>query len=145
MASLKISELPTTTGTLPDDLVMVVQNSLNKQIKVQDLFGNIPSTAGIGSLLKFNGTPEVISTGALSIATSVSHINLTGNNTLSLGVGSTGQIKILVATTSSGSFSNTINANIHHTSITFSKIGDSATLMYTGGKWAMIGGTAIVI
>lgn len=145
MASLKITELPTTSAALPDDILMSVQNTLNKQITVQNLFGNIPSQLGIGTVLKFNGTPEIVTSGQISLASSITHLNLQGNSVISLGVGTNGQIKIIVAVTEIGTSTATISANIFHTSIIFDNVGDTATLLYTGGSWVMIGGTATVI
>ena len=64
---------------------------------------------------------------------------------LQLPQGTTGQIKYVVLTTSSGG-TYTINAaNVAgNANIRFDNVGDAAQLMYTANKWFVVGGTANV-
>lgn len=142
--SSKVSDLPIASNTTPSDVLYLVQGSVDKQLSILNLFANLSTPLGAG-VLSFPQTPEIITSGAVSLTIPVSQLSLNGNTTITLANGTPQQIKILVATATAGSSSATINANIFNTSITFSKAGDTAMLMYTGTAWAFIGGTARVI
>lgn len=142
--SLKISEFPAATSILGTDLLNIVQNYLNKKITVSDFFSNIPVALGTSKYLKFTGTPEIVTNGVISNQTPISHLDLAnvGNSVLSLAAGEEGQVKVLVAISNGTSV---LSTGIRHTSITFSHIGATATMVFTGGLWTVIGGTCTVV
>jgi len=57
-----------------------------------------------------------------------------------------GQIKVILTTAASGGTYYINRANIAgNANVQFDSIGDTATLMYQGDDWYMIGGTANVV
>lgn len=143
MAAKKLSELPVSTGAQPLDTVVMIQNAQDKKITVKDLFGGIHTPLVTDSTVTLSGTPETVTSGAISLTTSISHLSLNNTNTITLGAGVQGQIKILIATSAFGTPVTTLSANILQ-AVIFTKVGHSAILIYSGGTWACIGGTAAV-
>lgn len=87
---------------------------------------------------------DVVSGDTASLAKTTSMFSTTGSAaTLSLPVGSEGQIKVLAMEAASGNMVVTVfNAGWKATgngSLTFSQIGQTATLLFTNGKWYVIG------
>lgn len=145
MATKKITELPSATSIGPTDLLMVVQNQQNKKIPIADFFSSIPVPLNSDNQLLITGVPEAITSGALDSTVQETHLTLNGTNTASLGAGTEGQTKFIIAISTVNPSSTSIIGNIHHTQIIFNKIGDSAFMKYINGKWAFFGGTATVV
>lgn len=139
--SSKVTDLTPASSVGASDLLYLIQNSEDLSLSIQTLFSNIPVPVGMSNVLNFPGTIETVNAGALSLTSTVSHLSLNGNTSITLGAGSPQQIKIIVATATAGSSSATISANVYR-SITFHNVGDSAMLIYTGAGWAFLGGTA---
>jgi len=141
----KISELLSATTLIATDMMVLVQNSQTKKVTIDKLFSSgIPVPVNVKNKLHFGSTPEIVISGAVSLEIPVTHLHIAGNSTITLADGLQQQVKILVATVKTvGAI--VLSSNIAHTSITFDKVGSSATLMFTGGDWVFIGGTATVI
>ena len=98
--------------------------------------------------LSFSTNDTRAGAGAIGVTTPVTFLtNSSGANALTIGNGTNGQIKILVATNiAGGSMTFTSQSNVQlpngGTILTFDNTGDSATLMYVNSKWHMIAGSA---
>jgi hypothetical protein len=82
----------------------------------------------------------------VSVAKTVTILSNPGaSGTLTIGTGSTGQIKIIVMTANTGSRTLTLDdSDLGHDTVAFNNAGDTSTLIYIGSKWWQIGGTATV-
>ena len=98
--------------------------------------------------LSFSTNDTRAGAGAIGVTTPVTFLtNSSGASALTIANGTTGQIKILVATSiTGGSLKFTSQSNVQlpngGTILTFDNTGDSATLMYVNSKWHMIAGSA---
>jgi hypothetical protein len=146
MAKLKVSELQVATQANPADTMYIVQNGQSKQISIATFNANITNPVFTGNIV-VDGTPQVMTTaGVVSITTPTTYLNVgSGSNSITIPNGANGQVKVILTTaTSGGSF--TLASNIaNSSSIVFSNVGHTATLMYANYKWFFIGGTARVI
>lgn len=90
------------------------------------------------------GDPDVLTgAGAVSTTSSITHVETTGTNALTLGSPSfDGHMKYIVMTSDGGTGTLTPTALANGTTITFDDVGDSAHLLFTDGKWHFMGGTA---
>lgn len=129
----KVSELASAVVSHANDLLLLVQNSISKSLTVANLFGDIATPVSINSTLNFGSMPTVVTSGAIPLNETVTHLNLSSSQFLILGAGKEGQVKFLV--TVSGVGSTTINANLWGPDIVISDIGKCVTLVYTGGRW----------
>jgi hypothetical protein len=138
----KISGLPQTTSVTAADNLVLNQLGVTKRIALSDFFGSgIPTLVNLTGSLVLGSTPENVQTGPVSLALLRSHIILTGSSAITIPNGTDGQIKILIAASGTGGVT-VLTGSLYANAIQFSKLGDSATLLFTGGKWALIGGTA---
>jgi hypothetical protein len=86
-------------------------------------------------------SPQSISgSGALvaNVTAAITNITTTGAATISLADGVQGQIKQFVMITDAGDAVLTPVNRLGFSQITFNDVGDTATLMYTNAKWAVI-------
>jgi hypothetical protein len=143
--SQQLNNMVAASGVTAADIMYLVQSLTDKQVSIATLFANLPVPVGTSEYFQAVGTPELISSGAISVVTPLSNLALSGNTTITLAAGVQGQIKTIIAISTGGSSSAVINANIGHTSITFTKAGSTANLMYDSGAWYFIGGTATVV
>lgn len=142
MSDQKVSLLPQATSVLAADNLILNQNGVTKRIAVSDFFGSgLPVTINAAGSLAFGATPEIVTTGIVSLAVIRSHISLSGSQSVSIPNGADGQVKIIVAASGTGGVT-TLTGTLYANTIQFSKLGDSAVLLFTGGKWTQIGGTA---
>lgn len=89
------------------------------------------------------GTTQSLSgAGAVDVTSRITEITSTGVNALTLANGSEGQRKTLVMIVDAGDATLTPTNLGNGTTITFNDAGDTAELVFTNGKWYMIGGTA---
>lgn len=137
----KVSELASAVVSHANDLLLLVQNSISKSLTVANLFGDIATPVSINSTLNFGSMPTVVTSGAIPLNETVTHINLSSTQFLILGAGKEGQVKFLVAVSGEGTA--LINTNLWNHSITLDLIGDAVHMIYTGGRWAVLGGLAI--
>jgi hypothetical protein len=77
--------------------------------------------------------------GAVNVTTAVTSLTTTGAaQALTLANGAAGQFKTIVHTVDGGSAVLTPTTKIGFTTITFTNVGESATLVYTAAGWAIV-------
>lgn len=91
----------------------------------QGVGGSVQALSGAGAVSLLYLTTAITSTGAAQA--------------LTLANGTVGQVKVLVHTVDGGSSVLTPTTKIGFTTITFTAVGDAATLVYTGTGWAIVG------
>ncbi len=77
--------------------------------------------------------------GAVSLTSRVTNVVTTGAKAITLADGVEGQIKIIVFKTDGGNATLTPANLAGGSTITFSDVGDTATLVFTGGTWYVSG------
>lgn len=138
----KVSGLPQATSVMAADNLILNQNGVTKRIAVTDFFGSgLPVPVNLMGTLSFGSSPELVQTGPVSLSVIVSQISLIGSSAITIPNGSQGQLKIIVAAAGTGGVT-VLTGSLFANAIQFTKAGDSALLLFTGGKWAQIGGTA---
>ena len=142
MADKKITALTDlSTGVAGADLLHVVDDPtgtpINKKVSVTNFINNLPSFIG------FSNSIEDISDGtqtALSVATAVTLLQTAGSNATTLADGTVqGQIKIIIHDTDGGATVHTPADPLGDADLNFVDDGDTAMLMWSGTKWAIIG------
>lgn len=113
---------------------------------------SIDSTTGAVTVNSSFGTDVVLSAqslsgaGAVDITNAFTSLTTTGaSQALTLANGSVGELKVIVHTVDGGSAVLTPTTKIGFTTITFTAVGDSATLIYTSAGWAIIGSRGVTI
>jgi hypothetical protein len=113
--------------------------------------GPVTSTNGFIGALTGNVTGNLIGdvqasvqalsgAGAVNVTDMFTSLTTTGAaQALTLANGTAGQIKIISHVVDGGSAVLTPTTKIGFTTITFTNVGDSATLIYTAAGWAIIG------
>ena len=94
-----------------------------------------------GGFLRMSQAPQSISgNGALvaNVTSAITNITTTGSATISLADGVQGQIKHFVMITDAGDAVLTPLNRLGFSQITFNDVGDTATLMFTNNKWAVM-------
>jgi hypothetical protein len=89
-----------------------------------DVFASVQSLSGAGAVNVTDMLTSLTSTGAAQA--------------LTLANGTAGQIKIITHTVDGGSAVLTPTTKIGFTTITFTGVGESATLIYTAAGWAIM-------
>jgi hypothetical protein len=86
------------------------------------------------------GTVQALSgAGAVNTTTAVTSLTTTGvAQALTLANGTAGQFKTIVHTVDGGSAVLTPTTKVGFTTITFTDVGESATLVYTAAGWAIV-------
>ena len=142
MADKKITALTDlSTGIAGADLLHVVDDPtgtpINKKVSVTNFINNLPSFIG------FSNSIEDISDGtqtAISVATAVTLLQTAGSNATTLADGTiVGQIKIIIHDTDGGASVCTPADPMGYVDLNFVDDGDTAMLMWSGAKWAIIG------
>jgi hypothetical protein len=142
MADKKITALTDlSTGIAGADLLHVVDDPtgtpINKKVSVTNFVNNLPSFIG------FSNSIEDISDGtqtAISVATAVTLLQTAGSNATTLADGTiVGQIKIIIHDTDCGASVCTPADPMGYVDLNFVDDGDTAMLMWSGAKWAIIG------
>lgn len=88
----------------------------------------------------FASTQSLSGAGAVNVTDMFTSLTTTGAaQALTLANGTAGQIKIISHVVDGGSAVLTPTTKIGFTTITFTNVGDSATLIYTAAGWAIIG------
>jgi len=103
-----------------------------------DVNGNLAISGGF---LRMAQSPQSISgNGALvaNVTSAITNITTTGSATISLADGVQGQIKHFVMITDAGDAVLTPLNRLGFSQITFNDVGDTATLIYTNSKWAVL-------
>lgn len=102
--------------------------------------GPVTSTNGfIGSF--FTGNTQALSgAGAVNVTTAVTALTTTGAaQALTLANGTVGQVKTIVHVVDGGSAVLTPTTKIGFSTITFTAVGETVTLVYTSVGWAITG------
>jgi hypothetical protein len=104
-------------------------------------------TGNIAGNVTGNVTGDIFATnqalsgaGAVNVTDMLTSLTTTGAaQALTLANGTAGQIKIISHVVDGGSAVLTPTTKIGFTTITFTNVGDSATLVYTAAGWAIVG------
>jgi len=146
MADQKLSELTAATTAAAADTVYLVQGGSSKKITVANLFADVDTDVKFGDTISIDDSETLTGAGAVSVTKTVTILSNPGaTGTLTIAAGSTGQIKIIVMTSNTASRTLTLDdSDLGHDTVTFNEAGDTATLIYIGSKWWVIGGTAAV-
>lgn len=92
------------------------------------------------------GTQSLSGAGAVDITNAFTSLTTTGaSEALTLANGSVGELKVIVHTVDGGSAVLTPTTKIGFSTITFTAVGDSATLIYTSAGWAIVGSKGVTI
>lgn len=107
-------------------------------------FGSTQQATFTGSITT---TPQLLSgAGAINVTTSATEYTSTGvAQALTLANGTVGQIKYIVHTVDGGSGVLTPTTAIGFTTVTFTAVGDSVSLLYTTTGWAAVGSKGALI
>jgi len=145
MADKKVTALTDiSTGVAGADLLHIIDDPagtpINKKISCTNFINNLPSFIGFSNSVQ--DMTAVQNSGAISVTTAVTLLGLESTNgatTLANGT-VVGQMKTIIADTDqSGASTLTPQSRLGFLAIKFVDDGDTATLMWTGSKWAIVG------
>ena len=92
------------------------------------------------------GNQNLSGAGAVDVTNALTSLTTTGvAQALTLADGTVGEMKVIVHTVDGGSAVLTPTTKIGFSTITFTNVGDSATLIYTATGWAIIGSRGVTI
>ena len=92
------------------------------------------------------GTQSLSGAGAVDITNAYTNLTTTGaSQALTLADGTLGEIKVIAHAVDGGSAVLTPTTKIGFSTITFTAVGDTATLVYTSAGWAIIGSRGVTI
>jgi hypothetical protein len=92
------------------------------------------------------GTQSLSGAGAVDITNAYTNLTTTGaSQALTLANGTLGEMKVIAHAVDGGSAVLTPTTAIGFTTITFTAVGDTATLVYTSAGWAIIGSRGVTI
>jgi hypothetical protein len=98
----------------------------------------VSGTATLGAVV--GGVQSLSGAGAVNLTTLVTSLTTSGvAQALTLANGTVGQIKVIVHAVDGGSAVLTPTTKIGFSTITFTAVGDAATLVYTSAGWAVVG------
>jgi hypothetical protein len=147
MADSKVSALTAATTVGGSDKLYLIQSSTSKSVTANVIYSSIINPILKGNIAIGDTRQTLGAAGVISNTLPVTILNIPGTDgvcTIHNGK-EDGQLKtILVAANAGGTF--TINrANVAgNANVQFFSSGQTATLMYQGDKWYVIGGTANV-
>ena len=144
MADKKVTALTDiSTGVAGADLLHIIDDPagtpINKKISCTNFINNLPSFIGFSNSVQ--DMTAVQNSGAISVTTAVTLLGLESTNgatTLANGT-VVGQMKTIIADTDQGASTLTPQTRLGFLAIKFVDDGDTATLMWTGSKWAIVG------
>lgn len=116
-------------------------------VRSQNGFQNISTSATTGAATTTStygdaavvGVQSLSGAGAVDVTNGLTSLTSTGAaQALTLANGSAGQLKTIVHTVDGGSAVLTPTTKIGFSTITFTGVGESATLVYTAAGWAIV-------
>lgn len=125
----------------------MANTTFNGPVRSQNGFQSITvsSTTGAVTVNATYGKTTVLSTqslsgaGAVDVANTFTALTTTGSaQALTLANGTAGQVKIITHVVDGGSAVLTPTTKIGFSTITFTGVGESATLVYTAAGWAIV-------
>jgi hypothetical protein len=132
----------------------MANTTFNGPVRSQNGFQSITvnSTTGAVTVNSSFGTDVVLGTqslsgaGAVDITNAYTNLTTTGAaQALTLADGTLGEIKVIAHAVDGGSAVLTPTTKIGFSTITFTAVGDTATLVYTSAGWAIIGSRGVTI
>lgn len=146
MADSKVSELTAATSVAASDVFYVVSSGDSKKVTTANIFKDVATATSFSGTVSLAGTNTMNSAGSISLTTNVTLItNPSATGVLSIGSGSSGQIKTIIMTNNTGGHTLSLqDSQLGHNQIDFVNAGDTAQLIYTNDRWYCIGGTAAV-
>ena len=148
MADSKVSALTAATTIGGTDQLYLVQSSTSKSVTASIIYANIDNPTLSGNINVGDTRHELSAPGIISNVLPVTLLSVGGTDgELVIHPGkANGQIKFILTTAASGGTYYINRSNIAgNSNVQFDSIGDTATLMYQGDDWFMIGGTANVV
>lgn len=103
----------------------------------------LASTLGVTGMTTLTGglkggVQSLSGAGAVDTTSLVTQVTTTAANALTLADGTQGQIKIITMITDGGDGTLTPTNRAGYATITFNDVGDTATLLFANGKWAIV-------
>ena len=132
----------------------MANTTFNGPVRSQNGFQtiSIDSTTGAVTVNSSFGTDVVLSTqslsgaGAVDLTNAFTSLTTTGaSQALTLADGTAGEVKVIVHTVDGGSAVLTPTTKIGFSTITFTAVGDSVSLIYTAAGWAITGSRGVTI
>jgi len=116
-----------------------------QSITINDTTGAVTVDATFGTAV-VGATQSLSGAGAVNLTTLVTSLTTTGAaQALTLADGSVGQLKVITHTVDGGSAVLTPTTKIGFSTVTFTAVGDTVTLVYTSAGWAIIGSRGVTI
>ena len=107
-------------------------------VSVDATTGAVTVTSSVGNTL-VGGVQALSGAGAVDVTNLITSLTTTGSaQALTLANGTAGQMKTIVHTVDGGSAVLTPTTKIGFSTITFTGVGESATLVYTAAGWAIV-------
>ena len=146
MADSKVSDLTAATTTNNGDFLYLVQSNTSKKITIGNFLGDAGNVTLKGNINIGDTPQELAAAGLINLNTPITLLSLpSGGGTLQIHKGTAGQVKYLILTSATSGTYTLNNANVAGGgNVVFDTAGDTATLLYQGAKWYVIGGTANV-
>jgi len=135
--NLTDGDVDMTDLTLTGDLSVGGETSLSGTLDVTGT--TTVSALDISGLIRIKGTPQTLTgAGAVNLTTTTTLLVTTGANALTLAAGADGQVKIITMKTNGGNGTLTPTGLRGGTTITFSAVGQTVTLLYKDLAWLPI-------
>ena len=116
-----------------------------QSITVNSTTGAVTVNASFGTDVVL-GAQSLSGAGAVDITNAYTNLTTTGaSQALTLADGALGEIKVIAHAVDGGSAVLTPTTKIGFSTITFTAVGDTATLVYTSAGWAIIGSRGVTI
>ena len=116
-----------------------------QSISVNSTTGAVTVNSSFGTDVVL-GAQSLSGAGAVDITNAYTNLTTTGAaQALTLADGTLGEIKVIAHAVDGGSAVLTPTTKIGFSTITFTAVGDTATLVYTSAGWAIIGSRGVTI